>query len=205
MIDKYGISVFDIVSDQGTISGNSTMPFWRCKKLFNHKIPNYYMVLSKKIEILSDVLKISDSAILNGYLIFDKNVKFKNMKLDNKKIKLVKKAYAQGAISYEVNNTQRVMSDNEIMAYTIMLEKFTNMPLYLRDEKLVMKEDNLLENDYSSNNNYTFEFKNRITSYEELKRIWKILCTCDKDNYPPYSFQRKDLEKMLKEMKKYLK
>ena len=195
MIDKYGISCFDIITEVGVMSGNTTNPFWRLKKgLFNHKIPNYSLVMNRKMDILKDVLKVSDTSIINGYLICDKNTSFKNMHIDNKHLKILKKTYVNGALSYELANSTRVISNSEIMAYTIILEKFTSLPLYLRDEKLVLKEDNLLENDHKMSKAYSYEFVRQVTSYTDLKKIWEILSKCDKDNYPPYSVMRKDIE-----------
>lgn len=194
MIDKYGISCFDIITEVGTMSGNSLMPFWRLKRgIFNHKIPNYSLVMNRKMEILKNVLKISDTSIINGYLICDKSAKFTNMHIDNKHLKILKRAYVNGALSYELANSSRVISDSEIMAYTIMLEKYTSLPLYIRDEKLVLADDNNESVSHESSS-YTFELVKQVTSYNDLKRIWEVLSKCDKDVYPPYSQLRKDIE-----------
>lgn len=190
MIDKYGISIFNIEDEVGTITGNSNMPFWKLKKkIFTYKIPNYSLVINRKSEVLKSQLKITDSRIINNYLIFNDKCKIKKLNIDNKNLKILKKPFVNGALVYETNNNKRIISDNEIRAYTICLEKFTDMPIYIRDEKIFENKKEL-----RSDQIFTFEYHDRLVSYEDLKKLWALICECDKDVMPPFSLRRKDID-----------
>lgn len=193
MIDKYGISVFDICDEEGTISGNYTMPFWKLKKgLITYKIPNYSLIMNRKLELLKDTLKITASDIINCYIVFNDKTKFKGLRLDNKNIKLLKLKYVNGALAYETNNINRVISDTEIVSYTVLLEKHTDLPLYLRNDQMVLKEDE--DDEVNTKKMFSFEFHKQLSNYEDLKQLWNVVCKCDKDVYPPLALRRKDVE-----------
>lgn len=189
MIDKFGISIFEIEDEWGTITGNANMPFWKLKKIFGtYKIPNYSMVSNRKLEVMKDKLKIYSSDVINSYLVFDERCKFKKLRIDNKELKIVKRPYVNGMLAYEINTAGRVLSDSEINAYTIMLEKFTSIPVYVRNQRI---DDSISE---FEDDVFNFEFTRQLSNYKDLKSLWRLLLKCDKEVFPPFSLRRKDLD-----------
>lgn len=166
------------------------MPFWKLRKLFGtYKIPNYSMLSNRKLEVMQDKLKIVSSDVINSYLVFDERCKFKKLRIDNKQLKIVKRPYVNGMLAYELNSSTRVLSDSEINAYTIMLEKFTSIPVYVRNERIEEFYDE--EEDF---NQFNFEFNRQLSNYKDLKSLWRLLIKCDKEVYPPFSLRRKDID-----------
>ena len=166
------------------------MPFWKLKKVFGtYKIPNYSMVSNRKLEVMMDKLKIVSSDVINSYLVFDERCKFKKLRIDNNQLKIVKRPYVNGMLAYELGSATRVLSDSEINAYTIMLEKFTNIPVYVRNERI---EESLGEID--DDDQFDFEFTRQLSNYKDLKSLWRLLLKCDKEVFPPFSLRRKDLD-----------
>lgn len=188
MIDKYGISIFITEDKSGTISGNENDFYWKVKKgLITRKTYNRAREARRKVELLKDMLKIKDSSIINCYVVFNNATKYNGVKIKSRNIRLVKSFYMKGVIAYEINNARRVLSDSEVKAYTIMLEKYTKISKL----KIADHIDNILIND---DEKFNFEFKPQVTNYIDLKKIWNILCECDRDFIPPLSWYRKDID-----------
>ncbi|MCQ2748756.1 MAG: hypothetical protein MJ246_01760 [Clostridia bacterium] len=123
------------------------------------------MVSNRKLEVMMDKLKISSSDVINSYLVFDERCKFKKLRIDNKQLKVVKRPYVNGMLAYELGTQGRVLTDSEINAYTIMLEKFTSIPVYVRNERI---ENSFDEDD---ENQFNFEFTRQLSNYKDLKSL----------------------------------